>query len=53
MWPRTEAGPQGDGDALHKEWVKKVEAAVGDAAVGLYVNEVSWHGISHKESKSV
>jgi hypothetical protein len=40
MWPRTEAGPEGDGDALHVEWVRRVEAAVGDAVVGLYVNEV-------------
>lgn len=45
MWTRTEAGHEGDEDSLHVEWVRRVEAAVGDAAVGLYVNEVSRHEV--------
>jgi hypothetical protein len=48
MWPRTEAGPVGDGDVAHVEWVRRVEAAVGGAAVGLYVNEVRRN--THRDS---
>lgn len=40
MWPRTSAGPEEDGDLRHVEWVRRVQAAVGDAAMGLYINEV-------------
>jgi hypothetical protein len=41
MWPRSAEGPTAaDGDVAHVSWVRRVEAAVGPAAVGLYVNEV-------------
>ncbi len=41
MWQRTDGGPQADGDEAHAQWVRRVRAGVGPAAVGSYVNEVS------------
>ncbi|GFH18044.1 FAD-binding PCMH-type domain-containing protein [Haematococcus lacustris] len=40
MWPRTPDGPEADGDSRHAQWVAAVRQAVGQACLGLYVNEV-------------
>lgn len=40
MWARTAGGPEADGDARHAAWVRGVESALGDAVIGLYMNEV-------------
>lgn len=40
MWPRTEAGPEADGDKRHVRWVERVVQAGEASSVGLYVNEV-------------
>lgn len=40
LWPRTEAGPEADGDKQHVRWVERTVQAGAASSVGLYLNEV-------------
>lgn len=40
MWPRTEGGPEEDGDTAHAAWVRAMSVDAKPWVQGCYLNEV-------------